>query len=61
MKDVAPPHTSKRSAIVIAFHQLLSEAMKYPSVNVFITVYHAAMKNPISRVGLLITVPLSQE
>lgn len=49
--------TPKCGATVIVCHQLLSGAMKYPSINIFITVYHTTMKNPISPVDLLIYCP----
>jgi len=42
-------------------HQLLSGAMKYHSINVFIAVYHTTMKNPISPVDLLVHCPAKPE
>lgn len=47
----------KCGATVIGCHHLLSGAMKYPSLNIFLAVYHTTMKNPISPVDLLIHCP----
>lgn len=47
----------KCGAIVMACHQLPSGAMKYPSINIFITVYDTTTKYPISPVDLLIYCP----